>query len=249
MSRMVQALKQLDSNVDVAPQLVESTATTVDNKPRKQRSAGTTYEISLAQGIGSARLARQYRRLAENIANEFPTTRGGTLFLSGVGPTTHVADVAGQVAVELSHLADVDVLLVDADADRKVLTQRFAANSERGLSESLQESTLASSAVLHSAVPRLRFLPFGNVGLTRRTVAWQAVEGMLTDLRRNNRYVILASDGAHGPLAEAVSRYADGSYLLVQIGSSEISGISQAVSQLTAAGARVLGCIATGVGE
>jgi Mrp family chromosome partitioning ATPase len=246
---MVQALKQLDSTEEVAPKPVEPTATTVDNQPRKQRSAGTTYEVSLAQGIGSARLARQYRRLAENMANDFPTSQGGSLFISGVGPTSHVADVAGQVAVELSRLADVDVLLVDADADRKVLTQRFAASNERGLSESLLEGSLASSTVLHSAVPRLRFLPFGNVGLSRRTVAWQAVEGMLVDLRRNSRYVILASDGADGPLAEAVSRYADGSYLLVQIGSSEISGLNQAISQLTAASARLLGCIATGVGE
>ena len=249
MSRMVQALKQLDPGVEPPPQPLETVTPTSEDLPRKTRSAGTTYEVSLAQGIGNTRLARQYRRLAENIVNDFPASQGGTLFVSGVGPTGHIADVAGQIAVELTQAVDADVLLVDADADRKVLTQRFAANNERGLSESLHEGTLASGAVLHAAVPRLRFLPFGNVGLTRRTVAWQAVEGMLEDLRRSNRYVILASDGPEGPLAEAVGRYADGSYLVVQLGNSEISQLHDAMANLTSAGARLLGCIATGVTE
>jgi len=249
MSRMVQALKQLDHGVLPTPQAVENLPTAVEAQPRTQRSAGTTYEVSLAQGIGNARLARQYRRLVENVVNEFPATTGGTLFITGVAPTCHVADVAGQIAVELTRTADIDVLLVDADADRKVLTQRFAANNERGLSESLHEGTLASAAILHAAVARLRFLPFGNASLTRRTVAWQAVEGMLVDLRRTSRFVIFASDGCDTPLAEAVSRYADGSYLVVQAGCSENEHFGQTLANLTAAGARLLGCIATGVGE
>ncbi len=249
MSRMVQALKQLDH---VPTATVTVAATTLpppaQAQPRTRRSAGTTYEVSLAQGIGDARLARQYRRLLDSISNEFPVSRGGTLFITGVEPTGHVADVAGQVAVELTRTADVDVLLVDADAERKVLTQRFAAGNERGLSESLHEGTLASAAILHAAVPRLRFLPFGNAGLSRRTVAWQAVEGMLTDLRRNCRFVIVASDQCDGPLAEAVSRYADGGYLVVQVGRSGRRQMQTALSRLTAAGARILGTIATGVG-
>jgi Mrp family chromosome partitioning ATPase len=249
MSRMVQALKQLDHGVLTTPPTVQSLPTAAEERPRTQRSAGTTYEVSLAAGIGNARLSRQYRRLVENIVNEFPMTTGGTLFITGVAPTGHVADVAGQVAVELTRMADIDVLLVDADADRKVLTQRFAANNERGLSESLHEGTLASAAILHAAIARLRFLPFGNASLTRRTVAWQAVEGMLVDLRRTSRFVVLASDGCDSPLAEAVSRYADGSYLVVQAGRSENEQMSRSLASLTAAGARLLGCIATGVGE
>ena len=140
------------------------------------------------------------------------------------------------------------MLLVDADGDRKVLTQRFAAGNERGLSESLHEGTLASAAILHAAIPRLRFLPFGNAGLTRRTVAWQAVDSMLADLRRTCRFVIVASDQCDSPLAEAVSRYADGSYLVVQIGRSDHRQTQLALSRLTAAGARILGAVATGVG-
>ena len=249
MSRMVQALRQLDLAAPAASFPAELAVMDEPQRTRPQRSAGTPYEASLAQGPGNTRLARQYRRLTENVVNEFPVSRGATLFISGAGPTSHVADVAGQLAVELTRTSDVEVLLVDADAERKVLTQRFAASGERGLSENLLEGSLASEAILQSAVPRLRFLPMGSSALTRRTVVWQAVESLLGDLRRTSQFVVLASDRCSGPLAEAISRYADGTYLVVQLGGSEIPQLNQAVSSLTAAGARLLGCIATGVGQ
>ena len=71
-------------------------------RPRTRRSGRHDVRSVISPGHRRSPLARQYRRLMDNISNEFPVTRGGTLFITGVEPNSHVADVAGQVAVELT---------------------------------------------------------------------------------------------------------------------------------------------------
>ena len=124
--------------------------------------AGTTYEMALANGLQEPRVGRQLRRLADNVAQDFPPITGGTLLLAGVGTSSHTADVAAQLGRHFTTTQQGDVILVDADATSRVLTQRFAATKERGLAEAIQDALPAARFALNTAIPRLRLLPFGD---------------------------------------------------------------------------------------
>lgn len=255
MSRMVQALKQLDDHpaehaaktLPAPAAAPDESRAAVETVVRSDQPAATTYEMSLAHGPDDSRLVRQMRRFTDKIVGEFPPDMGGSLFFSGVASGGHVADVAAQLARQLTERRESDVLLIDADAGRKVLSQRFAASAECGLGEALQETLDAGKLVVASAIARLHFLPFGAASLSRRTTPWSAVQSMVADLRRNYRYVIFAGGTTHDVLSEALGRFCDGTYLLVPLGRAERDESSQAARRLTASGARLLGAVVTGV--
>ena len=93
-------------------------------------NAPTSYERSLAEGLHDVRLKRQFRRLAENVWKDFPSATGGTLLYAGVGSSSHIADVAGQVARQLSLPGDGDILLVDADSTLRVLSRALRGHQQ-----------------------------------------------------------------------------------------------------------------------
>ena len=126
--------------------------------PEGVNTVGTTYEMCLALEHDDLRLQRQLRRLVDTIIGQFPAEQGGTLLFAGSGSSSHVADVAGSVARQLTTVTQGSVVLVDADGVDRVLTQRFAATTEKGLAEALQDGVPAGRFVVSTAVPRMAFL-------------------------------------------------------------------------------------------
>ena len=217
------------------------------NVPLLAGNAPTSYERSLVEGLHDVRLKRQFRRLADNIWKDFPSATGGTLLFAGVGSSSHIADVAGHLARQLSLPGDGDILLVDADATLRVLSQRFAATSNSGLAEVLQQKRSAATVVIPTAVANLWFLPFGQRLNERIPTASAEVKSLLTELRRTYRYVVVAAGTGGSLLHSLISRHCDGTYLVVQLGTADRQETADLAGHLTAAGARLLGCVATGV--
>ncbi len=210
-------------------------------------SSLSDYDRALAEGPSDLRVNRQFRRLTDNIVREFPAGEGGTLLFAGVGPDNHIADVAGHVARQLAVQQDVAVVLVDADPDMKVLTQRFAAVQECGLAEVLDARLPLVTAILPTSVHNLRFLPFGDRLAARPALSSLHVKATLEQLRRLAQYVVVAAGMNRHLLHSLISRHGDGTYLVVQLGAADRQQTSELASHLTASGARLLGCVATGV--
>ncbi len=208
---------------------------------------GTTYEMCLALEPDEPRLVRQFHRLVETIIGQFPPDQGGTILFTGAGSSSHVADVAGYVANQMTTKCHSDVILVDADAGDRVLTQRFAAGTEKGLVEALQDAAPAGRFVVSTAVPRLAFLAFGESLVSRRAVSAQAIRDVVAEWRTNYRYTVVAAGTAPSTLTPWLARYCDATYLVVQLGQADKQQAAHVARQLTAAGARLLGSVATGV--
>ncbi|MHB0957265.1 MAG: P-loop NTPase family protein [Pirellulaceae bacterium] len=215
--------------------------------PPPARSAGTTYEMCLALEHDEPRLARQFRRLRESIVSELPKDRGGTILFVGTGSRSHVADVAGQMAKQMTIECHSKVILVDADAGQKVLSQRFAAVTEKGLVDAVQDGTAAGRFTKLTAIPHLSFLAFGESLVWRRIVAHEAVHGLVTEWRQSFRYAVISAGGDLNPLTSLLARCCDATYLVVQLGQAEKDQMLAVARELTAAGARLLGSVATGV--
>jgi Mrp family chromosome partitioning ATPase len=158
-----------------------------------------------------------------------------------------VADVAGHAARQLSARGGGRAILVDADAHGKVLTQRFAATMEQGLAEALLDGIPPSRHVITTAVPYLDFLPWGRGRISRRATTPVLVRGMVAEWKRCYRYTIVAGGVELASPVGLFSRYCDATYLVVQLGQAGPESTRAAADTLMAAGARVLGCVATGV--
>jgi Mrp family chromosome partitioning ATPase len=210
-------------------------------------AAGTTYEQALLQGPTDPRLARQVARLADELTGQFPQDTGGALLLTGVAAGSHVADVAGLLARQLSGQCQREVLLVDGDGCQKVLSQRFAAGQEPGLAAAVLGTDSIRRSVVASAVPQLSFLPYGQRPLTRRATAWPPIAALLGDLRREFRYIVIAGSACPDSLTEVLGRLCDATYVVVPLGRADRSQCAQVTERLSGAGARLLGAIVTGV--
>ncbi len=215
--------------------------------PGKSPSVGTTYEMCLALEHDEPRLVRQFHRLVETIVSQFPPERGGTILFAGAGSSSHVADVAGYVARHLTQHCSSGVILVDADETDRVLSQRFAAATEKGLVEALQDDIPAARFVVATTIARLSFLAFGEHLTARRAIAPVAVHDVVTEWRANYRYAVVAAGATLCPLAGLLARQCDATYLVVQLGAADRQQAVITAQKLTAAGARLLGSIATGV--
>ncbi len=140
-----------------------------------------------------------------------------------------------------------EVILVDADAGQRVLSQRFAAATEKGLVDALQDRTPAGRFAVLTAVPRLAFLAFGESLVWRRTVAPESVRDLFAEWKRNYRYTVIAAGGELTHLTSLLARHCDATYLVAQLGQTEKQQAWELARELTAAGARLLGSVATGV--
>ncbi len=193
------------------------------------------------------RVLRQLQRLADCIETQFPATTGGTLMFSGVGSRLHIACVAEHVARRLAEQRETEVVLVDGDTETRLLSERLAAGDNPGLAEVLQCRTTVASALIDTDAPKVRLLPFGDRRNARNPIASDTVESMLADLRRTFRYTVIVSGRVTSPLPALLSRFSDGTYLVVQLGAASRQDAVGLASQLTHAGGRLLGCVATGV--
>jgi Mrp family chromosome partitioning ATPase len=241
MSRVVQAITRPTRAMSASFRPVADDAVPLPNP------AGTTYEMCLALEHDEPRLIRQFHRLVETITGQFPPDQGGTILFTGAGSSGHVADVAGYVAKQMTIECHSDVILVDADAGDRVLTQRFAAGTEKGLVEALQDAAPTGRFVVSTAVPRLAFLAFGESPVSRRTVSSQAIRNVVADWKTNYRYTVVAAGTALSTLTPWLARYCDATYLVVQLGQADKHQLAHFARQLTASGARLLGSVATGV--
>jgi Mrp family chromosome partitioning ATPase len=193
------------------------------------------------------RIDRQFRRVADAIAAEFPLPRGGTITFSGVGSDSHVADVSMNVARQLALHPGASVVLVDGDAESRLLTERSAAAASDGLAEVLQQQTSISSVLEPTPIGNVRFLPFGDSRKALNPIAPDKVRATLADLRQAACYTVIAAGTGTGSLHAILSRHSDGTYLVVQLGVASHQDTSGLARFLSRAGARLLGCVATSV--
>ncbi len=215
--------------------------------PRLSHGAGTTYEVALQRGPEDARLARQVRRLTDRVVAEFPRDRRAALLIAGVPSDNHAADVAGLFARELANRFRGKTLLVDADGEHKVLSQRFAAVGERALADILIDQLPPRRAILPSLVPNLDVLPYGDASPTRRTLEPTRVRLLIDGLKKSHAYVIVSAGGCQDIVTETLARCCDATYLVLQLGKTERLQAAATESYFAHAGARLMGAIVTGV--
>ena len=170
------------------------------------------------------------------------------LLFVGSEPNQHVDEMSARVATALCDGTESRVLLVDSDNVGKNLTTASRRLKESGMTEVIEYNRDWHSNLLRNTSSNLDFLPVGNGSFGRwnqKELLRKAVCGMKTEYQ----FVCVSGGDAHSKAAKLWSDVCDGSYLLVSVKNSNGTIAKSAVTELKSSGARLLGCIATDVGE
>ncbi len=205
----------------------------------------TTCEIErlIRQTLRDPVRAKPLTELASRLRQDMQQTAAKTVAFVGVGQTATRESLL-YTATLLAEQGDAKLLLIDGDLERRALSEALEYGRERGLGELLENATAAADGYRPTAVEKLMFLP---AGLSQRLNP-QAAErwtNLLAQFTAAFDCVLIDVGRASDSAASTLARTTDATYLVVQLGTVETSEAQQALADFRAAGARVLGCIAT----
>jgi Mrp family chromosome partitioning ATPase len=194
--------------------------------------------------LGDPGRSRPLREMAERLRRDLEQTSSKTCLLVAAGQATRTHEAAFYAAALLAQERHESVLLVDADFSRRTLSESLQRKMDPGFSELLASRPLTGEPWRPTAIEKVSFLPAGKVSPS--DLADLAVRVPEVFDRLTGEFGCLVIDGgtafgASGGLAGV----ADATYLVVELGTVEMSAAQAALAQLRQCGARVLGCIAT----
>jgi Mrp family chromosome partitioning ATPase len=91
----------------------------------------------------------------------------------------------------------------------------------------------------------LSVLPFGQARLADPAAAANRFAAILQSLEESHRLVLIDGGRSSELAAATLARLADATYFVIRLGETEAAQAQAALRDFRAAGARVLGCIAT----
>jgi capsular exopolysaccharide synthesis family protein len=188
--------------------------------------------------------AEAYRMLRTNLLFSASAQRLRRIAVTSAGPREGKTTTSANLAVTFAQQGH-RVLLVDCDLHRARLHRLFRIPRKPGLTEVLLGQHVAAEAIKSTPVERLFVLPAGaSLPSPSELLGSVQMRNTLDALSETFDLIILdtpplcfASDAA------IVSKLADGVVILVRAGRTERAAAQQAIQQLTAVGARVLGAV------
>jgi len=241
----------LAAPVSIAPPVaeVEPLAAPAAESPAAQSSrisqtSATPLERSVRRTLGDAVRVQPLLDLAERIRRDVEQAGGKTVLLVGVGPESSSHEIALYAAAALGQRTG-QVLLIDADASRQTLSVGLERAQQHGLAELLPSQESPRFSCRPTALAGLSLLPSGRARHVDLSANGPRLEEVLRQLSGDFSLVILDGGRTVDLAASALARICDATYFVVQLGAVETSEAQNALRDFRAAGARVLGCIAT----
>jgi Mrp family chromosome partitioning ATPase len=178
----------------------------------------------------------------------FPPGRPGVLLFASPEPDGGATAVVAALGAELAPRVTGEILAVDGNLRFPALTEHLMAESYSagglGLIDVLNGSVEWGAAVCLTEIGHLDLLagrrPTHGESCGGDPRRWEV---MLEELRRAYQLVLVDASPAGDPAVQTVARYADGVYLVVDLGHTGRRAARQAVATLRQAGGRVLGSV------
>jgi Mrp family chromosome partitioning ATPase len=180
--------------------------------------------------------------LVDRLVRDMEQTESKVLAFVGLGASDDLHLPILQAAMTLAEKRSKRVLLIDGDAARRALSDGLEYGRCPGLSELSAERAQIANVCQATATKQLLFVPAGQMQPATDSAAEEALEKALGQLKVDFDCVLI---NAGGELVSALAQASDATYLVVELGGVETNTAQAALARLRAAGARVLGCVAT----
>jgi Mrp family chromosome partitioning ATPase len=183
--------------------------------------------------------------LVDRLIRDMEQTESKTLaFVSmGVSDDSHLAIL--QAGMLLAEKRSKHVLLIDGDVSRRALSEGLEYGRCPGLSELCAGKAETASVCQATATKQLSFVPAGQTQPANDSAAEKSLTKALGQWNGEFDCILIDAGSAGSGFASALAQSSDAAYLVVELGAVETNTAQAALARLLAAGARVLGCIAT----
>jgi succinoglycan biosynthesis transport protein ExoP len=189
-------------------------------------------------------VAESYRSLRTNLAFARANQDVRTLVLTSPGPADGKSTTVANLAITFAQQGQ-RTLLIDADLRRAVLDKTFGVPRSPGLTEVIIGSAVLDEAVNETQVPNLFVLGSGQFPPNpSELLGSSAMRDVLADAREKFDIILFDSPPLLAVTDAAVlSTMADGTVLVVRMGSTAREAARLAIAKLRQVHARVLGAL------
>lgn len=204
----------------------------------------TLLERTVRRTLADPARSQPFRDLTERLWSDLAPSASRTVLLTGIGLASETHDVVLHAAALLAEQGE-PILVVDADAAHRTLTCQLDLPEARGLVEAIDSSDTATSLVQRTTLDGVSLLPFGKARLRDVAESANRLAAALQLLEGEYRLVLIDGGRSSELAAATLARLCDATYFVIRLGETEAAFAQAAVRDFRAAGARVLGCIAT----
>ena len=213
--------------------------------PRKSRTGRqpTAFEAEVRKLIFDPVVGTQIAEMFERIAEDCP--RHGSFVLLSSQTESHVAEILGCMALVHALGNKKNVLLVDANPEKPLLSAGFNLAKSAGFSDACAEKNHWKSVVQPTATTRLSILPAGSPlsELSNRS----PVISILAEMAEEYDMVMVDAGKTDSQFALPLCHAADRNYLLVRLGRTPRELATAALEALRSHGIEISGTIVTNV--
>ncbi len=205
----------------------------------------TPLERSVRRTLSDPSRSQPLEDLAAHLARDIEQTGSKTVLWVALGTSSGTHESLLQAAAILAARQTGQTLLIDADLARRPLSLGIECGEEPGLAELVTGDQPARARSRPTAFERLSVLPAGLKRHVDLSAAGARLEELLQELAAEHALVLICGGSSSELSSSALARLADATYFVVQLGAVEANEAQSALRDFRAAGARVLGCIAT----
>jgi hypothetical protein len=258
MSRVLEALKQLDARQPPAPapaapsEAAPAAASETPEADRLRRGSPDPAETAepLARPEGRpqrfAAPSPEYVELAGNVLARLTAGRPAVLLFAGAHASADAPQIVAPLAATLAQRVPENILVVGRHFDRPAVRGPKGRHGRRSLVDVLAGEAHWRDAVLHTDQDNVHVLP-GDPFPTPDDVLPEgaSLAALLGELRPHFRLVLVEAGSLAHPGAARLSRYCDATYLVVQLHRTPQRAARRAIEQVERSGGLVAGCIVT----
>lgn len=205
----------------------------------------TSLERSVRRTLSDPSRSQPLTQLAHRLARDLEQTGSKTVLWIGVGESKGGHETLLHVAALLAAEQPGQTLLIDADLARRSLSEGLEYGQEPGLAELLKSEDAPKTRCRPTAVEKLLLLPSGLLRHIDLSANCPRLDDVLKQLAAEFSLVLIDGGRSADLAASALARLSDATYFVVQLGAVEACEAQAALRDFRAAGARVLGCVAT----
>jgi protein-tyrosine kinase len=204
----------------------------------------TLLERAIRRTLADPQRSEPFRRLAERLKADLDQVAGRSILITGVGPASDSHEATLHAAAILAEAGE-PVLVIDGDAARHTLTTQLDLTGGTGLAELARGEEPDADPILPTTFENLSVLPFGKVRMSDPASAANRLAALIQSLEGSYRLILIDGGRTADPAVAELSRLCDATYFVVRLGETDATVAQTALRDFRAAGARILGCIAT----
>ena len=204
----------------------------------------TLLERAIHRTLAEPETSEPFRQLAERLKADLNEVAGRSILIAGIGEDSQSHSVLLNTAAVLAEAGE-PILVIDGDAARRLVTSELELTAGTGLAELAEGKEPESDPICLTTLDNLSVLPMGKSRLPDPATVANRMASLVQSLEEAFRLVLIDGGRASDRAAAGLAKFCDATYFVVHMGQTEVPEAQSALRDFRAAGARLLGCIAT----